>query len=116
VIVAMVAFARRVAHFANVTRTVGGADDIEAVYYTVEGELFFASSNDLTTQFEYTDDPANVIIDVSGSHIWDASTVAALDTIITKYEGLGKEVYLKGMNQASEKLHAKLAGNMGGDI
>ncbi len=116
VIVAMVAFARRVAHFANVTRTVGGADDIEAVYYTVEGELFFASSNDLTTQFEYTDDPANVIIDVSESHIWDASTVAALDTIITKYEGLGKEVYLKGMNQASEKLHTKLAGNMGGDI
>lgn len=116
VIVAMVAFARRVAHFANVTRTVGGADDIEAAYYTVEGELFFASSNDLTTQFEYTDDPTNVIIDVSGSHIWDASTVAALDTIITKYEGLGKEVYLKGMNQASEKLHSKLAGNMGGEI
>lgn len=116
VIVAMVAFARRVAHFANVTRTVGGADDIEAVYYTVEGELFFASSNDLTTLFEYTDDPSNVIIDVSGSHIWDASTVAALDTIVTKYEGMGKEVYLKGMNQASEKLHSKLAGNMGGDI
>lgn len=116
VIVAMVAFARRVAHFANVTRSVGGADDIEAAYYTVEGELFFASSNDLTTQFEYTDDPSNVIIDVSGSHIWDASTVAALDTIITKYESLGKEVYIKGMNQASEKLHAKLAGNMGGDI
>ncbi len=116
VVVAMVAFARRVAHFANVTRTVGGADDIEAVYYTVEGELFFASSNDLTTLFEYTDDPANVIIDVSGSHIWDASTVAALDTIVTKYEALGKEVYLKGMNQASEKLHSKLAGNLGGDI
>jgi SulP family sulfate permease len=116
VIVAMVAFARRVAHFANVTRSVGGADDIEAAYYTVEGELFFASSNDLTTQFEYTDDPSNVIIDVSGSHIWDASTVAALDTIITKYESLGKEVYIKGMNQASEKLHAKLAGNLGGDI
>lgn len=116
VIVAMVAFARRVAHFANVTRSVGGADDIEAAYYTVEGELFFASSNDLTTQFEYTDDPSNVIIDVSGSHIWDASTVAALDTIITKYESLGKEVYIKGMNQASEKLHSKLAGNMGGDI
>jgi SulP family sulfate permease len=116
VVVAMVAFARRVAHFANVTRTVGGADDIEAVYYTVEGELFFASSNDLTTLFEYTDDPTNVVIDVSRSHIWDASTVAALDTIVTKYEALGKEVYLKGMNQASEKLHTKLAGNLGGDI
>ena len=116
VIVAMVAFARRVAHFANVSRTVGGADDVEAAYYKVEGELFFASSNDLTTLFEYTDDPDNVVIDVSESHIWDASTVAALDTIVTKYESLGKEVYLKGMNQASEKLHTKLAGNLGGDI
>ena len=51
--------------------------------YTVNGELFFASSNDLTTQFEYTHDPERVIIDMSQSHIWDASTVAALDAIVT---------------------------------
>ena len=82
----------------------------------MEGELFYACSNDLTTQFEYTDDPNNVIIDVSHSHIWDASTVAALDTIVTKYESLGKEVCIKGMNQASERRHAKLAGKLGEDI
>jgi SulP family sulfate permease len=116
VVIAMVAFARRVAHFANVTRTLGGDDEIEAALYTVEGELFFASSNDLTTLFEYSDDPDNVIIDLSGSHIWDASTVAALDTIQTKYESLGKTVYIKGMNDASAVLHTKLAGNMGSDL
>ncbi len=56
----------------------------------MEGELFYACSNDLTTQFEYTDDPNNVIIDVSHSHIWDASTVAALDTIVTNMNLLVK--------------------------
>ena len=116
VVIAMVAFARRVAHFASVTRTVGGDDEIEAALYTVEGELFFASSNDLTTLFEYADDPDNVVIDLSGSHIWDASTVAALDTIQTKYESMGKTVYIKGMNDFSQLLHKKLAGNMGSDI
>jgi sulfate permease, SulP family len=116
VVIAMVAFARRVAHFASVTRTVGGDDEIEAALYTVEGELFFASSNDLTTLFEYLEDPENVIIDLSGSHIWDASTVAALDTIQTKYESLGKTVYIKGMNDFSQLLHNKLAGNLGSEL
>jgi len=115
VVVAMMAFARRVAHFANVTRTVGGVDEVSAAYYKVEGELFFASSNDLTTQFEYSDDPENVIIDLSDSHIWDDTTIAALDSIQTKYESLGKTVYIKGMNQASELLHNKLAGNLGSE-
>jgi sulfate permease, SulP family len=116
VVIAMVAFARRVAHFANVTRTVGGDDEIEAALYTVEGELFFASSNDLTTLFEYSEDPENVVIDLSGSHIWDASTVAALDTIQTKYESFGKTVYIKGMNDFSQILHSKLAGKLGSDL
>lgn len=116
VVVAMIAFARRVAHFANVTRTVGGEGDNSAALYSVEGQLFFASSNDLTTLFEYTDDPHYVVIDVSKSHIWDDTTVAALDTIVTKYESLGKEVYIKGMNEASEQLHTKLAGNLGSEV
>ena len=45
VLVAMVAFARRVAHFVTVSRTVTG----DSAHYAVTGELFFASSNDLTT-------------------------------------------------------------------
>jgi len=85
VVTASVLFARRVAHLANVERTEPVADE-QSVTYHVTGELFFASSNDLTTQFDYVDDPAEVIIDMSQSHIWDASTVAALDSVVTKYE------------------------------
>jgi len=114
VIVAMVAFARRVAHLAAVQRRLDEEALVPTVYYTVTGELFFASSNDLTTQFEYADDPDRVIIDLSQSHVWDASTVAALDAITTKYEHHGKRVIIEGMNDASTKMHTRLAGNLGG--
>ena len=45
VVVAMVLFARRVAHFTRVTQV--AHPDPDTVVYAVEGELFFASSNDL---------------------------------------------------------------------
>lgn len=116
VIVAMTMFARRVAHFVSVTRTVTGDDESGVVHYTVDGELFFASSNDLTTQFEYSRDPQRIVIDMSASHIWDASTVAAIDAIVTKYETYDKEVELVGMNEATTALHGKLTGAMGEEV
>lgn len=116
VIVAMVAFARRVAHFVSVTRTVTGDAETGTAHYTVDGELFFASSNDLTTQFEYSRDPLNVVIDMSASHIWDASTVAAIDAIVTKYETYDKQVELVGMNEATTAIHGKLSGGMGSEV
>ena len=116
VIAAMIVFARRVSHFTNVSRSIETLSTGEQhALYTVEGELFFASSNDLTTQFEYADDPDRVIIDMTHSHIWDASTVAALDGITTKYEKHGKRVIIQGMNDASTTMHTRLAGNLGGE-
>lgn len=111
VIAAMVMFARRVAHFVSVTRCID--DDTDTAHYAVDGELFFASSNDLTTQFEYADDPDTVIIDMSRSHVWDASTVAALDAIVTKYERQGKAVTIEGLNDTAAAFHGRLTGNLG---
>ncbi|WP_127476681.1 SulP family inorganic anion transporter [Microbacterium sulfonylureivorans] len=110
VLSAMVLFARRVAHFTTVTRTVDG----DVARYRVDGELFFASSNDLTTQFEYAADPARVVIDMSRSHVWDASTVAALDAIVTKYGQRGTAVELEGMNAATTAFHGRLSGELSG--
>lgn len=115
VIAAMIMFARRVAHFTSVTRQIDKEAQVPTVRYTVDGELFFASSNDLTTQFEYSHDPERVIIDMSRSHVWDASTVAALDAIVTKYEQRGKRVILEGMNDATTQLHGRLSGGLGGE-
>lgn len=110
VLAAMVAFARRVAHFTQVT----SIDDPESGVRThiVQGELFFASSNDLVSQFDYVGDPDHVAIDLSDSHIWDASTVAALDAITTKYERKGKSVQIIGLNPASADRHERLAGHL----
>ncbi|EFQ83524.1 STAS domain protein [Aeromicrobium marinum DSM 15272] len=111
VVTAMVMFARRVAHFTQVV--VVDHPDEDTCVYKVVGELFFASSNDLVYQFDYAGDPQNVIIDMSESHIWDASTVAALDAVETKYRAKGKNVDIQGLNESSLHRHTRLAGNLG---
>jgi sulfate permease, SulP family len=113
VLVAVTLFARRVAHLTDTHRQlVESADGTVTAVYTVTGELFFASSNDLYTQFEYVDDPERVVIDLSQSHIWDASTVAALDAITTKYERKGKTVEITGLNETSAERHGRLTGEL----
>ncbi|MBN6750045.1 SulP family inorganic anion transporter [Micrococcus luteus] len=113
VFVASVMFVRRVAHLIDVRREVTEQDGTPVAHYTVEGQLLFASSNDLTTMFDYADDPARVIIDLTRSHVWDASTVAALDTIETKYEQRGKTVEFVGMNDFTSAFHGRLTGGLG---
>ena len=88
------------------------ADGTTTAVYRVTGELFFASSNDLYTQFEYADDPDHVVIDLSDSHIWDASTVAALDAITTKYDRKGKTVEIVGLDASSAERHERLSGSL----
>ncbi len=111
---AMVLFARRVAHLVTVEKEAEPADPDTAVY-RVRGELFFASSNDLVYQFDYLDDPHRVVIDMSASHIWDASTVAALDAVTTKYQRKGKTVEIIGLNQDSADRHDRLSGRLGAE-
>ena len=113
VVVAAVMFAHRVAHFTAVIDV--DAPDPDTRVYAVVGELFWASSNDLVYQFDYAGDPASVVIDLSKSHIWDASTVATLDAITTKYAALGKKVTIVGLNEASAARHERLAGHLGVD-
>ncbi len=112
VLASMAIFARRVAHLLDVDRTV--APDGTAVLYSVRGELFFASNEELTDAFHHPDDPAHVFIDMSQAHVWDASAVAALDAVTHKYASQGKEVRITGLNQPSGELHEALSGQMTG--
>lgn len=109
---AMVIFARRVAHLVEVT-AINDPDGGEVVY-AVTGELFFASTNDLVSQFDYAGDPDKVVIDLTDAHIWDASTVAALDAVTTKYGERGKHVEIVGLNERSAAMHGKLTGELAG--
>jgi len=112
VVVAALLFARRVAHLVEVHRSVSA--DGTTCTYRVSGALFFASSNDLVGQFDYPEDPQRIVIDLSDSHVWDASTVAALDAITTKYARRGKSVAIEGLNEASATMHGRLAGHLAG--
>jgi SulP family sulfate permease len=110
VLTAMVIFARRVAHLAEVTSVLD--PDGGTRVYTVHGALFFASSNDLVTQFDYRGDPGSVVIDLTDAHIWDASSVAALDAVTTRYAARGTTVEIVGLNEASARMHGALAGQL----
>jgi SulP family sulfate permease len=111
VLLAAILFARRVAHLANVS---AGPIEGDTRTYKVTGELFFASSNDLFSQFDYAEDPAHVIIDMSDSHVWDASTVAALDAIQHKYARHGTSVSIDGLDDESLAIHDRMSGHLGG--
>jgi len=112
VVVAAILFLQRVSHLTTVTRLDTSDEDDERVY-AVDGELFFASSNDLVYQFDYTADPHRVVIDLTHAHVWDASTVAALDAVQHKYAQHGKTVEFRGLNVDSAERLDRLAGKLG---
>ncbi|MDV3207804.1 MAG: SulP family inorganic anion transporter [Rhodococcus ruber] len=117
VVTAMVLFARRVAHMISIEKVSEADTDhdgtVDTRVYKVHGELFFASSNDLIYQFDYVGDPRNVVIDLTGADIWDASTVATLDAIRHKYAAKGKHVEIVGLDGASLDRLDRLSGRLG---
>lgn len=77
--------------------------------YLVEGQLFFASADQFTAAFDFKEALDKVIIDVSNAHIWDISSVAALDMVVLKFRREGAETEIIGLNEASETILGKLA-------
>ncbi|KAA0918614.1 SulP family inorganic anion transporter [Dietzia sp. ANT_WB102] len=118
VLTAMVMFARRVARMTTVEKVAELDTDhdgeVDTRTYRVTGELFWASSNDLVYQFDYSGDPQNVILDLTDADIWDASTVATLDAVQQKYSAKGKTLSVIGLDGASQERLDKLSGNLGG--
>ncbi len=110
VLASMAVFARRVAHLIHVDRMLD--PEGESVLYSVTGELFFASDQELIDSFHYTEDPSHVVIDFSRAHLWDSSAVAALDAIATHYHRHDIELEITGLNDHSEQLHGDLSGQM----
>ncbi|MGB3898033.1 MAG: SulP family inorganic anion transporter [Mesorhizobium sp.] len=100
-------FASKVAQIFRVTSTV--SEDGRERSYVVEGQVFFASAERFQKSFDFKEAVEKVRIDVSRSHIWDLTGVAALDTVILKFRREGAEVEVFGMNEASETLVDKLA-------
>ncbi|MGF1630342.1 MAG: SulP family inorganic anion transporter [Kiloniellaceae bacterium] len=100
-------FAWKIAQIFRVTSTL--SEDGTARCYLVEGQVFFASADAFTAAFDFKEALEKVTIDVSHAHIWDISSVAALDMIILKFRREGAEVEILGLNKASETIVDKLA-------
>lgn len=77
--------------------------------YTIEGPLFFASTQHFVQTIEKTT-AKTITIDLSSSHLWDESSVGAIVKVVSKLEEQGKSVSVIGMNPASELLYQKLLG------
>jgi SulP family sulfate permease len=85
------------------------SEDGKSRTYVVEGQLFFASVDDFRASFDFKEVLEKVTIDVSHAHIWDISSVAAIDLVVLKFRREGAEVEIIGLNEASETIVDQLA-------
>lgn len=100
-------FAGKIAQLFKVTSTI--SKDGRARTYVVEGQLFYGSVEDFMNAIDFREALDRVVIDVSRAHIWDISSVQALDMAVLKFRRDGAEVEIVGMNAASETIVDKLA-------
>ncbi|SIR04434.1 sulfate permease, SulP family [Paracoccus thiocyanatus] len=100
-------FAAKIAQLFKVTTHI--TPDGRLRSYVIEGQLFYGSVEDFMEAFDFNEAVEKVIIDVSRAHIWDISSVQALDMAVLKFRRDGAEVEIVGMNEASETIVDRLA-------
>ncbi|KPQ07124.1 MAG: sulfate permease, SulP family [Rhodobacteraceae bacterium HLUCCA12] len=100
-------FAGKIAQLFRVSSEISADGRIRT--YRVEGQLFYGSVEDFMAAFDFKEALERVVIDVSGAHIWDISSVQALDMAVLKFRRDGAEVEIRGMNEASETIVDRLA-------
>jgi len=99
-------FAGKIARLFRVSSTASA--DGRGRVYVVSGQLFFASVEDFLRAFDFRESLDRVTIDVSAAHIWDISSVQALDSAVLKFRRLGVSVEVVGLNAASETIVDRL--------
>ena len=97
-------FAAKIAQLFRVT----SSEDADTRTYRVEGQLFYGSVEDFSGAFAYRNLPARVVIDVTHAHIWDISSVQALEAAVAKFRAAGAQVEVIGMNAASATIVDRL--------
>jgi SulP family sulfate permease len=102
VLLSGVFFAFKVMRLMAVTSDHDAATDTRT--YRVTGQVFFASADMFAERFETREVAARVVIDLSGAHFWDVTSVGALEGVVTKMRRHGTRVELVGLNQASALL------------
>ncbi len=100
-------FAYKISQFLDIRSELDAAKR-ERVY-SIYGQVFFVSSGRFMNAFDFKEALNKVVIDVSHAHLWDLSSIHALDRVVLKFRREGAEVELRGMNEASKTLVLRLA-------
>lgn len=107
VVLSALFFARAVADhaFMELTESHDGREHT----YAVTGELFFVTVTGFLDFFDFQEDVDRVVIDLSASHVWDGSAVAAIDKAVMRFRARGVDVDVVGLNERSASLLGRLA-------
>ena len=73
----------------------------DARVYQVVGQVFFASSDQFISAFDFKEAVSKVVIDLSHAHFWDITAVSSLDKVVIKFKRLGADVEVIGMTAAT---------------
>ena len=79
------------------------------IVFEVEGQLFFASTEDFLKSFDFSAENQDIVIDFSNAHIWDDSAVGAIDKVVIKYREKNNAVNITGLDSSSKQLLDRLA-------
>lgn len=107
VLLSALSFARKVAQVIRVRSKLDVESETRT--YTVQGQVFFASSPEFLAAFDFKEAVAKVRIDVTHAHFWDLTSVGALDKVVLKFRREGAEVEIVGLNEASATIVDRLA-------
>ncbi len=99
-------FSRKIAKLMEVSAQTDIAGDR---VYVVAGQIFFVSVETFINAFDFREPVERVVIDLSQAHLWDQSSVDAVDRVVLRFRKRGVVVQLIGLNAASATLLDRLA-------
>ncbi|HJE63100.1 MAG TPA: SulP family inorganic anion transporter [Alcaligenes faecalis] len=100
-------FAHKVRRILHVVSTL--SEDGQTRSYLVSGQVFFASSESFTSQFDYQEKVPYICIDVSQTRFWDLTSVDALDRVVLKLRRGGSQVDVHGLDVSTSPLVKQFA-------
>jgi len=111
IVLAAIFFARKVA---QQTRIESEYDESTGTRtYRVKGQVFFVSSEAFLDAIDPVGEQAShVVIDFSEANIWDATAVAAIESLTRRFRARGIEVSLTGVSTASREVLERLGNGM----
>jgi SulP family sulfate permease len=106
VLMSSLLFAKKVSRLLMAKTTL--SEDGQHRTYKIYGQLFFASAEYFSKLFDFKEVIEKVTIDMKRSHLWDITSVEALDKVVHKFRREGTQVEVLGLNEASATIVERL--------